>query len=73
MTDLDQSSAAFEAGLREGDVITEINREPVKNAQEAVAKTKHVQGNETLLKVWSKGQNGGPGGVHYLTVEEGSR
>jgi hypothetical protein len=54
-------------------VITEINREPVKNAEEAVAKTKHVQGNETLLKVWSKGQNGGPGGVHYLTVEEGSR
>jgi len=73
VTDLDQSSAAYEAGLREGDVITEINREPVKNAAEAVAKTKHVQGNETLLKVWSKGSNGGPGGVHYLTVEEGSR
>jgi serine protease Do len=73
VTDLDQNSAASEAGLREGDVIMEINRQPVKNAEEAVAKTKNVQGNETLLKVWSKGPNGGQGGVRYLTVPEGSR
>ncbi len=58
------NSAAAEAGLREGDVITEINRHPVKNAQDAVSLTEKPEGNETLVKVWSRG------GSHYLTVEE---
>jgi S1-C subfamily serine protease len=31
MTDEDQDAVAFEAGLRCGDVIQEINRQPVKN------------------------------------------
>ena len=58
------NSAAAEAGLHEGDVITEINRHPVKNAQDAVNLTEKPEGNETLVKVWSHG------GSHYLTVEE---
>ena len=59
-----QNSPAAEAGLREGDVITEINHHPVKNAQDAVSNTEKPEGNETLVKVWSRG------GSHYLTVEE---
>ena len=58
------NSAAAEAGLHEGDVITEINRHPVKNAQDAVSLTEKPEGNETLVKVWSRG------GSHFLTVEE---
>jgi serine protease Do len=73
VSDVAQDSAAYEAGLRPGDVIVEINHEPVRNAEDAVAKTKQIQGNETLLKVWTKGGAGGQGGTRYLTVNEGSR
>ena len=64
ITELPQNSAAYEAGLREGDVIVEINHHPVKNAQDAVDLTTHPTSNQTLVKVWTKN------GVRYLTVEE---
>jgi serine protease Do len=57
-------SAAYEAGLRTGDVIIELNHEPVKSAQDAVADAKKQTGVETLVKVWTKG------GSHYLIVDE---
>ena len=37
-----------------GDVITELNHQPVKNAQDAVADTEKTTGNETLVKVWTR-------------------
>jgi serine protease Do len=66
VTQVSPDSAAYEAGLRNGDVITEINRQPVRNAQDAVANTSKPTSDETLVKVWSKG------GSHYLTVNESS-
>jgi serine protease Do len=57
-------SPAYEAGLRTGDVITELNHQPVKNAQDAVADTEKQTSSETLVKVWTKG------GSHYLVVNE---
>ncbi|MFN7138142.1 MAG: DegQ family serine endoprotease, partial [Limisphaerales bacterium] len=41
---VDPSSTAFQAGLREGDVIQEINRKPVKNAAEAIELSQGVKG-----------------------------
>jgi serine protease Do len=64
ITEVEPDSAAYEAGLRAGDVITELNRKPVINAQEAVAVSQNPTGNQTLVKVWSKG------GSHYVTVDE---
>ncbi|MBV8351699.1 MAG: hypothetical protein JOZ21_05435, partial [Verrucomicrobia bacterium] len=46
------------------DVITELNRQPVKNAQDAIADTEKPTSNQTLVKVWTKG------GSHYVTVDE---
>jgi hypothetical protein len=40
---------------------------PVKNAQDAVADTEKSAGNQTLVKIWTKG------GSHYLTVDESSQ
>ena len=57
-------SPAAEAGLRVGDVITEINHQPIKNAQDAVKNTEKAAGDQTLVKVWSRGA------THYLTVDE---
>jgi serine protease Do len=64
VTEVSPDSAAYEAGLRNGDVITEINHQPVRNAQDAIADTTKPAGDQTLVKGWSKG------GSHYLTVEE---
>jgi len=57
-------SSAYEAGLRQGDVITEINRKPVKNAEQAVAATAKPADHVTLLRVWSHG------GSRYIAVDE---
>jgi serine protease Do len=54
VTDVRASSAAAEAGLRRGDVIQEVNRQPVKNTadfEHSVANSK----DETLLLVNRKG------------------
>jgi serine protease Do len=67
ITQVAPDSAAYEAGLRAGDVITELNRQPVNNAQDAVAHTEKQTSNETLVKVWTKE------GSHYLTVDESSQ
>jgi serine protease Do len=64
VTGVDQDSAAFEAGLREGDVIQEINRKPVKNAEEAVAASEGLKDGKILLRVWSNG------GSHFIAVNE---
>ena len=64
ITSVDQDSASAEAGLKVGDVILEINRHPVKNADEAVRLTEHPKSKVTLVRVWSKG------GTHYVVVDE---
>ena len=64
ISEVRQDSAAYEAGLRQGDVIMEINHKPVKSAQDAVDLTSQPTSNQTLVKVWTR--NGG----RYLTVEE---
>jgi len=64
ITEVTPGSAAYESGLRAGDVITELNRQPVKNAQDAIADTERPTSNQTLVKVWTKG------GSHYVTVDE---
>jgi len=65
VTDIDESSAAFEAGLRQGDVILEINRKPVASADDAVQlSAMNDRKDSVLLRVWSRG------GTRYLVVKE---
>jgi serine protease Do len=56
--------ASRETRLKPGDVILEINRKPVKTADEAVKLTENVTDKTTLLRVWSGG------GSRYLVVDE---
>jgi len=69
VTQVEQDSAAAEAGLRQGDVIQEINRSPVKSAKDAVRLTDHLKDKVILLKVWSRSE-GGRSGTHYIPVDE---
>jgi serine protease Do len=61
---VDEDSAAYAAGLRENDVIVEINRKPVDSAEEAVALSHRIKDDKILLRVWSHG------GSRYLVVDE---
>ena len=64
VSQVEPDSAAYEAGLRSGDVITEINRQPVKNAEQAVAACEKPAGQQTLVQVWSQGAS------RYVVVDE---
>jgi serine protease Do len=65
VTDVDPDSASYAAGLRPGDVVLEIDRKPVNNAEEAVKLSENIKNKSSiLLRVWSKG------GSHYLVVDE---
>lgn len=64
ITEVDPNCAAAEAGLRPGDVIQEINRKPVRTAEEAVRMTENTTTKNTLLRVWRDG------GSRYVVVDE---
>src|SRR5437899_10942602 len=59
IAEIDADSPAGKAGLREGDVIQEVNKQPVKNAKDLVASSKKLKANEKiLLRVYSQGRSG---------------
>ena len=64
ITDIEPDSAAAEAGLKPGDVIQEIDKQPVKTAEEAVRLTEHPKDKVTMLRIWSNG------GSRYVVVDE---
>src|SRR5438067_1759056 len=59
IAEIDAESSAAKAGLREGDVIQEVNKQPVRNAKDLVAISKKLKPNEKILiRVWSQGRSG---------------
>jgi serine protease Do len=71
VTKVDEDSNAAEAGLRPGDVIVEINRRPVKDADEAVEMAGNAKGDRILVRIYSR--SGGAGGTRYLSVQSSSK
>jgi len=61
----DSNSAS--AGVQKGDVIVEINRQPVNDAESAVKLCTAAKGDQILLKIWRR--TGERGGTHYLSVD----
>ncbi|MBM3882194.1 MAG: DegQ family serine endoprotease [Verrucomicrobia bacterium] len=64
VTDVAPDSAALEAGLRPGDVILEINRRPVRTADDAIRLTEKAKDRTTLVRVWRDGHS------RYVVVDE---
>jgi len=61
--EIDPESDAYQAGLRQGFVIEEIDRKPVKTAAEATGIAGSVKnGQRVLLRVWAGGQS------RYITL-----
>ena len=64
VSSVEEDSVAYDAGLRQGDVILEINRQPVKNAEQATALCEKPATMVSLVKVWSHG------GTRFIVVDE---
>jgi len=64
VTEVEPNSAAAAAGLQPGDVIQEINRHPIKGAEDAVKLTEKTETKKTLLRVWSQR------GTRFVVVDE---
>ena len=58
IADIDAESAAAKSGLREGDVIQEVNKQAVKSAKDLLAISRKLKANEKILmRVYSQGRS----------------
>ncbi len=64
ITEVDPTSPAADQGIRQGDVITAVNREPAKNLREFNARVKEIKENKILLTLWRDG------GREYVVLKE---
>lgn len=67
ITEVDPDSAAAKAGIRRGDVILEINKQPVASAEDAVDLSAKVESKKSLVKLWSRGST-----IFVVVDESGS-
>jgi serine protease Do len=73
VTSVDENSNSADAGLHSGDVLVEIDRQPVNSASEAVTLSEKTKGDRILLRVWTPNPRGGSGNTHYLAVDNTKR
>jgi serine protease Do len=64
ITDVDPDSASANAGLAKGDVVLDLNRKPVHDADEAVKLSSQLAGPKVLLRVWRQGA------FQFIVVDE---
>ena len=64
VSEVEDGSASAEAGIKAGDVIQEINHQPVRSAEDAVRLTEHAKDKHTLVRLWQSGAS------HYVVVDE---
>jgi serine protease Do len=67
VTSVDPNSNSAEAGIREGDILREINRQPVRNAEDAVELSKNIKSPRILLRIWRNG------GSLFVTVDNAKK
>jgi serine protease Do len=64
ITQVDPSSPAYESGLRPGDVVLEVNRQPVASVADYTKAAAKTSGNAWILRVWSRGTS------RFVVVEQ---
>ena len=71
VTDVDSGSNSYEAGLRRGDVIVEINHQAIANAKDAERLCKAATSEQILVKIWRPMR--GAGTTRFLSVNNTKR
>jgi len=71
VSEVNENSNSAEAGLKRGDVITEVNRHPVTDADDAVRLCKDTKDSQILVKIWRRME--GHAGTRYLSVDNAKR
>jgi serine protease Do len=56
ITQIDPASPSAREGLQPGDVILELNRQPVANAKQAVDFSQQLKDTKVLARIWREGQ-----------------
>ncbi|MSU47609.1 MAG: Do family serine endopeptidase [Opitutus sp.] len=64
VTSIEADSPAAKQGLREGDVILELDRKPVTDVEQAVKLSEEIKGPKVLVLIWRAGQR------RYLAIDE---
>jgi serine protease Do len=67
ITSVNPSSNAADAGLQRGDVILEINRQPVPDADTALKLGQQAKGKRILVRIWRR--DGDDDGTRWFTVD----
>jgi serine protease Do len=67
ITSIDPNSPSAQQGLREGDVILELDRKPVHNAEEAVKLSEEIKGPKVMVLIWRTG------GTRFVVVDESKK
>jgi len=65
--EVEKDSNSANAGLQRGNLIVEINRQPVRNAGDAVTLGRQAKGSQILLKIWRR--EGGFAGTQFISVD----
>jgi serine protease Do len=64
ITSVEPDSPSAQQGLREGDIILQLDRKPVANAEEAVKLSEEIKGPTVLVLIWREGRRS------FLVVDE---
>ncbi|HEY1109580.1 MAG TPA: PDZ domain-containing protein, partial [Opitutaceae bacterium] len=67
ITSIDPDSPSAQQGLREGDIILDLNKKPVASADEAVKLSEEIKGPQVLVRVWRNGR------VTFVAVDESKK
>lgn len=67
VSNVEPGSNSAEAGLQRGDIILEIDRKPVQDADQAVKLSEQAKGKRVLLRIWRNG------GSTVLTVDNAKK
>jgi serine protease Do len=64
ITSVEPDSPSGKQGLREGDIILELDRRPVADAEQAVKLSEEIKGPKVLVLIWRNGR------TRYLAIDE---
>lgn len=67
ITSVAPDSASAQQGLRENDVVLQLNRKPVTNAAEAVRLSEEIKGPKVMVLIWREGRS------QFIIIDESKK